>query len=64
MSQDGPTNALGGLIGKLKAALPGQHANDAPARGAHNGGLPEPDEVRQDEVDKPRPLPGDQPPPK
>lgn len=49
-------------MSKLKAALPGQHVNDAPERDSH--GLPEPDEVRQDEVDKPRPLPGDQPPPK
>lgn len=59
----GPIRAVRELLGQLRDAVAGGDAGSAPKQGWEVK-PPEPEEIRQDGVDKPRPLPGDQPPPK
>lgn len=59
----GPIRAVRQLLGQLRDAVAGGKAGNAPKQGWEVG-PPEPEEIRRDGVDKPRPLPGDQPSPK
>lgn len=60
----GPIETAREALRRLTDALSDGHAGNAAPKHGWEVAPPEPEEMRRDEVDRSRPLPGDQPPPK